>query len=300
MARMAVVSAAPSLFDPKRPVYSIEMDFDTFAAIERCPKQRDETKRVNKPHLRKYSPSMQCVAVAVLPTGKTYKVDGHTRVELVMNGKLPELTKSPMIVSVYSVRGMAEIRALYDTFDSTGASKNAAETIQSALSDLGITMTTPLLADGRFGSALSIAVKTYAQFDPTAFTERKPSRTEQIEFFRSALEMIDRLDIAKSRFNQGVLAAAILAYKKHGAAANDFFAAYNATNGLESGSARNAVRMLHEIRNRMKQDGRVAGGSVNDDQMANTLACFNRHLGNPSGFNERLPSPVRPIDFLRA
>lgn len=297
MSRIAAVPASSSLFNPKKPVYSIEMAFEEFAAFERCPKQRDEKLRTNKAHFDTYDTSMQCVSVGVLPNGKVYKINGHTRVQCVIEGKLLEIARSPMVVTVYSLPNIEAIRAKYDTYDSRSASKTAAETIQSALSDIGLDLVTKRFAAGQFGSALSLAVKSLQQADSSI--PRKLNRLDQIRLFETAIVSLDKMDTNPARFNQGTLAAAFLAFRKHGTAAEDFFSAYNTTSGLERGSERNAVRMLHEIRNKMKQDGRVAGGAVNDDQMANTLACFNRHLSSPSGFWERLPAPVRPVDFLR-
>lgn len=303
MAELAVVdssSAPANLYDAKRPVYTTEMSYEDFAAIEDCPRQRNHELRIDKRHLQTYNPAMRLVSVAVLPSGKCYKLDGHTRAYMVSLGMLPELRTGKLIACIYSLPNLKAVKDQYSVFDNPGAAETASERAQGASRELNITFTTPLFQRGGFTGAMSLATKALMSATSGVFMSRNPDKVEQVAVFKDALVEIDALDPNRGRFNQGVLAAAILAFYKHGSAAKDFFDSYNTTTGLECGPKRNPVRMLHEVINRMRKDGKVAGTSANDEQMAYTLALFNRHLSNPAGFWNNLPTPLRPVDFLRA
>jgi len=79
---------------------------------------------------------MHAVVSVVDFNGKTYKLDGHTRSYLWSKKKLAP-PASTLIVTVFKAETMDDVRRMYECCDNSGAVKNSADNMFSALNSLG-------------------------------------------------------------------------------------------------------------------------------------------------------------------
>jgi hypothetical protein len=280
-----------------------QMTFHEFAEIPSNPIQRNETLRVNKPHLQVFNYDMVVVKAVQLPDGRMYKTDGHTRVECVRQGRLLMLVDTGFLVVVTQVKDMAGVEDAYNSCDSTKAAKTPADTVQSGLRVIGFKPQTGWIASGMVGGSLTMATNHFVPFltASTSTSSRNPknmSHIERVDLFRKEIGLLDALSPSRTCFTQGVAAAALLAFKKHGNAATKFFRAYGTTNGLCDVGLRDDVAHLHEYMAEQRRLGHMSS-TFPQNHLAMTLALFRRFLQKPNTFYVLKPSPISPGDFLK-
>jgi len=95
---------------------------DKFHDVQKCPNQRDTKGRAKKAlnkHLKQASTTHNEVAIAELPDGTQYKLDGHTRDYMWYKNML----KKPvyLIVMVYKLKTIKDVRDIYYQYDNSNA-----------------------------------------------------------------------------------------------------------------------------------------------------------------------------------
>lgn len=280
MTKLAAVPASKSLYMSGVPLYTVSMTVAEFLAIQRCPFQRNEELRLNKPHLRVLAPQHALVAIAVLPDGRTMIVDGHTRKAKWIEGSLGQ--PAGLVVAVYSVKTLDEVEAIYESYDASEAVKNGTDKVQSGLSRAGLELKTPWLAAGGMTAALELAC--------VIAHKSKPKKKTQVELFAKELALFDTIEPNRTNFLIGFGAAALLILRKHGALGLDFLKNYNANLGNKVGEERDAVQMLTEFLV-SERAARTTGLLVNNKRhVSMMLALHTRHIGGK--MHKRLPRPT--------
>lgn len=247
------------------------------------PRQRDHELRLDKRHLRQPHPAHAIVYMAELPDGSTYKLDGHTRAELFRRGSL--MAPGAMLVVVYKVETIADVKTLYDAFDNRDATKTPQDTIQSASREYDIAFKTTWLRKGQFASAMNLAGDLMRKNAPR-------NNFDRVEFFKEELALFDSIEPSKPKFPIGIGAGALLFLRKHGKAALPFLRSYNKSLGVRAGNKRDAVVYLEEYLNGERKARALAGRVANTSNCAFALACMEASF---SGLRQRAPS-MRDLD----
>lgn len=283
-----------SLYDAKNPVSIIQMTFDRFAGIERNPIQRNEVSRAGMSHLRVFSPTHLTVAIAVLPNGREYKIDGHTRVCAAKSGQASHLLKEKFFVTVYSVASEDDVIALYNQYDSRASVKTSANDVTGAFLMHGIEPKTQWVKAGKIASTLSLSYSAVASYYGLP---AEASHFSKVAFFKKEIEMLDDFEPQLSRFRAGVASASLIAMKVFNDRAQSFFEDYNNGPGKSHANERDSVFMLHEFMQGERQRKTLQGMSNNQRHMQMTLALVMRHISKRV-FYSSFPRPLNAREFL--
>lgn len=236
-------STVPALLPPPK-VERVMMIIDDWIDVEDCPMQRDTAARAKRAqdYLRHPLPTHYEVSAACY-SGKMIKLDGHTRALLWKEGTIDRISDS-VNVTVYNVDSLAEMRSLYESFDSKLASKTAYDNTLSAVKSNDLVLSSTVLRSARFGQALNVASQLPAS-----------ERYEQVRMFVSELEMLDELNMSSSNCWNPHIAAALLTLKLHGGAARDFWHRVNHSDGCSEGGVGDPVFTAGQLT--LKSRGKV-------------------------------------------
>lgn len=293
-AKLSVVKGV-SLYLPSKASQTFEVSFNEFDVLEENPKQRLTKIRFEDKHLRVFKPAHLMVSAAVLPDGRIFKVDGHTRCLAANKGVASHLKAMTLKMELYSVDSIEEVKRLYDTFDSRASVKTVQHSLQSAFKDQGLKLITPWIENGMIASSLTAAYRHFARVNGLSMNATKD---QQVDAFKDAIILFDAIEPKQKKFVIGLGAGALLAFIKHGSIAADFFSDLNTSGGSEDGFERDAARMLVEYINEQRQRGLMTGDSNNQNHIGMTLACFKRSLSGRRFFSNR-PMPITGADFLK-
>ena len=145
-------------------VKRISMTPQDWAEVSNNPRQRnteDHARRAK--HLLAYSPEHPIVKMAVLPDGRRFKLDGHTRSYLWSTG----VVEAPkwVMVDVFRCRTLKDVEMLYEHYDNRLAAENARDVLAGAARKLGLEFNTTLMRQGKYGRALvSIYARAYNEW----------------------------------------------------------------------------------------------------------------------------------------
>lgn len=280
--------STPSLIVDGVTVSSAIMAVEDWARIPDNPRQRRHELRLNKPHLRSLKPTHVNVAVAELPDGTRYKVDGHTRDELWRRGSL----KKPdfLFLTIYNVPDISTVKELYDAYDSRNAVKQAADVMQGATREFDIPFRTKWLMEGKFSGFLNFAASRMKQAPATPF--------ERVKFFRKELILLDEIEPSQSKFVIGIGAAALFFLRKHGKAAQSFLSDYNKGDGVRRGLLRDCVVFLEEFLAGERKAKSLAGHSRNASHCAFALGCMEASFDKK--LRKRAPNVISVRDYVQS
>jgi hypothetical protein len=277
-------------YSVKEPLTSLMMSVDAWIDIERNPHQRCERLRTDKPHLKVLKPTHRVVHAAVLPDGATYKLDGHTRAYKWLKNTLER--PDHLLVVVHSMATLEEIEEAYEHFDSRNAVKTTPDAIQSALNALGIVCATPWLKAGKFGAALSEACII------AKINNKKTSTIDRVGKFKQEIKALDALNsLHHKQFPLGILAAAFVSIRQHGARVLPFWQAFNDGLGQADGRNKDAVKYLDEYLASAKAGRRLAGKQNNQDNMSFALGCVHRYV-NGNKRATKAPSMIELASYF--
>lgn len=223
---------------PTPMVFSVNAWID----VPPCFIQRDTEKHLAgavRKHLRSYLPSQARVAMAMFPDGRTMKLDGHTRALAWQTGKLerpPEI-----LVDVYAVTSLAEVKALYNAFDNKAAVETTPDRVSGALREHDVRLTSSYLLSYRFHGALVLSTG----LDYTS---------DAIFVAREALMQIDTITPSPKRLPVGVLGAALLTLRADPKTALNFWKPYNADKGTRTDTGSDGIDMLSREIVRMRSE----------------------------------------------
>lgn len=236
-------SSVSTLLPPPK-VERMMMIVDDWIEVEDCPMQRDTAARAKKAqdYLRRPLPTHYEVSAARYGD-KLIKLDGHTRALLWKEGTIDRICDS-VNVTIYTVNSLAEMRSLYESFDSKLASKTAYDNTLSAVKSNGLVLSSTVLRTARFGQALNVASQLPAS-----------ERYEQVRMFVPELEMLDELNMGSSSCWNPHIAAALLTLKLHGPAARDFWHRVNHNDGCSEGGVGDPVFTVNQLT--LKSRGKV-------------------------------------------
>lgn len=206
-----------------------------WANVPDNPIQRDTEKHAKKAqtrHLSKPAPSHCRTALAELPNGKRFKLDGHTRSFLWESGHLaaPEW----VYADVYEVAGVNEAIELYKHFDNASAAENATDRLTGAYRLQGIFPISRLLTQGGVTSAFQLI-------------EGKQPIYESVKKWEKELLLLDSLDLQPERMPASLITAALLTVRRHPKKAPMFWELFSEDKGTRSGGKSCGVDELSRI-----------------------------------------------------
>jgi hypothetical protein len=221
-----------------------------WSQVEANPFQRDTAAHAKRAtHLREPHPTHRKVNMAIVESGKRYKLDGHTRDFLWSAG---ELSAPPLLDVQAWFCPYAKLGVLYDTFDSRSALHTAADDMHGALSALGFVFESELLKTRHFVAAMRLAYELL--YGKTIAAKTRP--VDLLRYWRLELELLDRCNPGRRRFPTPITTAALIVFRRYGATAQSshFWMAYSGNKGVKIGEEMDPVQALTE---------RVAGATKN-------------------------------------
>ena len=206
-----------------------------WAKVPDNPIQRDTEKHARKAqtrHLRRPALSHCRTALAELPNGRQFKLDGHTRSFLWESGEL----EAPQWVyaDVYEVAGVNEAIELYKHFDNASAAENATDRLTGAYRLHDILPISRLLTQGGITSAFQLI-------------EGKQPIYQSVKKWKYELLALDSLDLQPERLPASLIAAALLTVRRHPKDAPTFWSLFNEDKGSRSGGKSCGVDELSRI-----------------------------------------------------
>jgi hypothetical protein len=234
----------------------IKMTPAQWAKIKPNPQQRDTEKHARKAiksHLKEFSATHARVAMAELPNGARYKLDGHTRDWLWQTDAL-EPPKT-LFCDVYYVKNALAAMELYEHFDNTQAVETAGDKISGAFRYFNIPKESALWNLG--GTTTSLK---------TLYTNRQSGMAKIdiklcVEPFVKDLAFIDSANYAHINFPAPVFTALLMTVHKDGNSALSFWDAYNHDEGKKNKKSMDAVYALTDSIRTMRERGEFTRGS---------------------------------------
>lgn len=274
------------------------MTLKQWIAVPDAPIQRNTERHAKSPKSRKNLGTLKSahmtVIMAQLPDGSCYKVDGHTRTYMWVNGLTNEIPTT-LDVIVHMVDDIEDVLDLYNSYDDSGQVKQAADQLYSAFKQFDIPITSKFfqVASG-IVSALKEAYREISRaysFENEGDVRNQPVTT-MVEFFKDQLIALDALQpksCAKSgpNFKGPVTTAFLLShYKyselgKHLADVIAFFHAYNNDLGVKNGREYDPIYSVNKT-----LSGSGAGEQLRMARTAEILGAVERWL-DPAGRKAR-------------
>lgn len=217
-----------------------------FIAISENPRQRHTAERwakAHKNHLANEHPSHYRAAIAVLPNGEAYKLDGHTRAH---GWDLNYLEYPDEIkIDVYPVPDMSYIRDFYGAFDATGAAESGKDKLYSGYRvALGHEPSEKLkfLWERGAKTAIEIAVNGNRSISEPNMTKLKTLFPDLI----TALKLIEKHEATfmPKKFTAPLSAALLCSLIRDGVEAFSFWDRYQTRRAVMIDGEEDAVHML--------------------------------------------------------
>lgn len=262
---------------------SVEMSPTEWATILDNPRQRDTEAHARRAdHLKTPHPAHLKVNMARLPDGRKYKLDGHTRSFMWQSGAVEA---PPMLsVDVWNCRTLEDAKGLYSTFDSKKAVESAADQIFGAKREHGIKYESPLLANGKFSAGMRFAEGCLFG-DSVA---RDLSIYDLLANWGDELSMLDDCKPTTKRFHTGIIAAALLTFRRYGADAQEFWAAFALGAGTKANGEVDAVQALEERMERRRAESRLTGSTNLTEIVGIAISAYERFRHGETYIAERV------------
>lgn len=217
---------------------TVVMSFKDWSEMQDNPIQRDTERHAAKAlknHLKKDSITHLRVSAAVTETGEMYKLDGHTRTYLWVNG----LLNAPkyVYVDMYRVNGLHEVMELYKQFDNKAAAEDSFDKLSGAVNLHGYVLQSHLLKSSGLTTSLQIVSgKQGKNFDTY----------KAVDMYINEIKIIDKMMLTANILNSGILAAMILVCKVYGPDSLVFFRKVANDEGIKTLDTKDAVQSLRE------------------------------------------------------
>lgn len=221
----------------------VEVPTHEWISLADNPRQRDTIEHARRAsHLKALHPTHAHVAMAVLPHGQAMKLDGHTRAYLWASG---EVDPPPVVtVAVWGCPTIEAAKELYSSFDSAAAVETGVDQVQGALREVGLTLTSPALRIGKFGSALRRSYQKVTHVFNDKVWRNPDYIADAIRYFREAIQSLDDLQPHAKRFPAGLIGASFVTLKRHPSPALKFWTAYRDDAGTSDGKTMDGVMAL--------------------------------------------------------
>ncbi len=197
---------------------TLQLTINDWINVPSHPRQRDTQRHSKAAHWRDAKNAKGALkihlanVIGAILDGVLYKVDGHTRSYLWVNGLLKK--PSHVIVTAYFVKDKNELNALYGVMDLTTAAERPSDQICGAYKEYGLSLKSKRLSGGNIGEALHLALRG----QPKARRSKKQQTFdlyEAVGVFTKELTIIDNLNVNPKVFSSGILAAALLMQALH-------------------------------------------------------------------------------------
>ena len=253
---------------------TVPMTVEDFHDIPDNPRQRDTERHARialKKHLAVPHPVHRCVAVAQLPNGDMYKLDGHTRSLLWSDGRLD--APDELTVDVWFCRDLDEAKQYYSTYDNNAAMETSVNKAFGALRECGYAASSSLVKQTRYTGGMRMAYllleggSTGRAYDPYTATPE----------WLAEIKLLDCLHFSKHVFTAGPMGAFFLCYRLYGDPILPFFIGVNNKLGNSVNGRHDMVGAYVNYIERAHAAGAI-GGSVN------TLEHLNAGVNAAQGF----------------
>ena len=226
-----------------------QMSVDDWISVPTNPRQRDTERRAAQAdHLHQPSAAHGRVAMAVLPNGDRYKLDGHTRAHLWHLRQIEE--PSIVFADVYRCRDLAEVVSLFDHFDNRKAVETSADAVFGGYRQHGLDLRNPFLRSGKIAAALNHASLRLLG------SHRPKDLHDIVLLFKPELRLLDKTDATPRWFTSGILAGAIITLIVDPVRALAFWSDYAGGFGTKVDGEMDAVEALRD----RVQRGRMPSG----------------------------------------
>lgn len=264
-----------------------EMSAESWVLVRDNPRQRDtETRAKRAKHLRLPHPTHSRVNMARLPNGDTYKLDGHTRAYLWATG---DLTPPPKVYAdVWACRNLDEAKGMYGTFDSRAAVENVSDMVFGAVRENGVAFSSELLKSQRFAGGMRIATTLLLGFGHSS----EQTVYDLFEYWLPELALLDDCDPTRKRFHTGIMAAALLTFRRYGPEASAFWKSFAIGGGIKINQMRDAVQALEERMDRIRADKKLCGSGNVHTVVRIALSAFDSYRVD---FEYQASSGIKPL-----
>lgn len=280
------------------------ISMEEWQSIPPHPIQRPTARRYNKcrEKFAVVTRSQKTVYFIVEDNGDIYMVEGHTRTYGWQNELIKDPATIPEVLNavIHFVTDLDEGKSEYKTFDDTTQVKTGQENLNSACSDIGLTLTPGGFVDRGVNlvDALRVSFTMLAQNSlinrsmlkratetPNLKKACKPTIEECVKRFRPAIVALDRLNPPSSVFSSAVTRAFLLAYTKYvtlkfGDSEDEhklmeFFTKYRDGIGTEKDGKFTSVQNFRNVNN---EDG--GGEKQRKDKIPRLLGAIERYIEN--------------------
>lgn len=269
--RPVVVATPPVERQPYTRGAVIEMTAADWLGVPSNPRQRDEQVRIEKnriDHLLTFDETHREVAMGILPDGRRYKVDGHTRAAVWRLG-LVQPPKS-LFVTTYMCADESAVEQLYDRYDSSFATETGTDRVTGAFREAGICPKSPMLREG----GISTAARSLYHFIMHTAPDKKTKSlaiNECVKLFSKEIMLLDSIPPTRALFPTGIVMGALLTLGNNPTQGVKFWNAYASDSGWKDGGRVDAVQALRERLDKLR--GKSAG--VRDTALMNySVAAF--------------------------
>lgn len=245
-------------------IRTITMSPQEWYEVADNPRQRDTVRRAERAtHLRVLHPSHAVVHMAELPRQKgeakgtvhRYKVDGHTRAYVWQNNLSDEVPEE-VIVHVYEVDDLDEVKRLYEDFDSPLAGKNTVDYVFGAYRETEFMPKGEVLKAARITQGLKM-VEAILEGSSTATRLSRGGRTvtpvfSLIQKYLPQLKALDPIASTRGLWSTAMITAFVLTHLQHGSDCLEFWDKFEKDEGTRTGGAMDGVQALREEVNRRR------------------------------------------------
>lgn len=222
------------------------MSVEDWIAVPDNPRQRDTERHalLAIEWLAEPKPPHRIVHAAQLPSGKLFKLDGHTRAHLWDTNQIKR--PADLGVVVYAVADKEGAAELYPMFDNTKAAEKATDQVFGAMRQMGFEPHSDLVRRCRLLNAL----KTATMFDlgvASSPVNLMMSNYEVVQRWQPELTALDEDDMPRPRMSGPLIVAYVMSVRKHGAEARAFWAKFKAEDAQRVGRQRDGVAALIEV-----------------------------------------------------
>ena len=276
------------------------MKWDDWAAVPNNPVQRDTIKhatRSHRPggHLSKPHESHTQVAMAQLPNGKQFKLDGHSRCWLVESELLPPIKK--VTVTVYEVKDKLAAIDLYYHFDNSAATETKRDKLHGAFRRYGLEPRHGLLLNN---CGLMSAIE-YTVFPKKWADLRNVGFSAMVKPWVPTVKILDSGDFPNHHiFRSAFMLMALMVIRRDGEAAMEFIQGYADDTGRKSAVTCDGIFAARDLYSLMLIEAKNRGGRrVHAMYTPYFLKCYdNWHEGKKMKRIVRVEGKKLPTDIL--
>lgn len=250
---------------PKRTYMSPE----EWGTVEDNPRQRDTARHAARAdHLKIPHPIHSFVNMAVLPDGRRYKLDGHTRGFLWSSGEVE--APAVLVVETWACESLEQVKELYGVFDNVKAVETGADRVFGAYREHGLEFKSPLLRNKKITIGCRVA---YGVLFSRVVAD-KQSEYSLIRYWKPELYLLDEVDASQHVFSSAITAASLITFRRYGRDATDFWYRLAHNNGNKQGDVKDAVQALYDRIKTMREKAGITSASNINELFAAAIAAF--------------------------